>query len=400
MTDLRCDALILGGGIAGLWALARLRNQGLGAALLSRGPLGAGQTLWSQGIIHGGVKYTLGRAAGRAARAIAPMPGLWRDALAGRGPVPLPGARTLSDHQIMWTTPGLGSRVFAAAAGAALRAGVDRLSGQRRPAWLAGSPAGVHAYAVPEPIVDVPSVIAELARAHAPALGLIDRVASIDPESGAVVAVDHLGRSASVRAGLIVLAAGAGNPALLDACAPPVPDPPRMQRRPLHMVMAFDAPADVHGHCIGMGTTPRLTVTTATRATGQRVWCLGGTLAEHGVGRPAQEHADTARRELHACLPWLDLSGLRLRTGTIDRAEGFTPDGSRPDEPTITAHKRLLTVWPTKLAFAPLVAERVLASALALRSPSGPDLAACDPQRAGLLAPPLGTPPWDQEPTP
>jgi glycerol-3-phosphate dehydrogenase len=56
---LQVDVAILGGGIAGLWLLARLRQAGYSTLLLESQALGAGQTIASQGIIHGGLKYAI-----------------------------------------------------------------------------------------------------------------------------------------------------------------------------------------------------------------------------------------------------------------------------------------------------------------------------------------------------
>ena len=50
------DIVIFGGGIAGLWLLNRLQQQGLDVILLESAGLGGGQSLASQGIIHGGLK--------------------------------------------------------------------------------------------------------------------------------------------------------------------------------------------------------------------------------------------------------------------------------------------------------------------------------------------------------
>ena len=75
----RVDVLILGGGGAGLWLLDDLHRQGYSAALVEASSLGSGQTIASQGIIHGGLKYALnGKAAGSAAKAIRDMPLRWR----------------------------------------------------------------------------------------------------------------------------------------------------------------------------------------------------------------------------------------------------------------------------------------------------------------------------------
>jgi len=71
------DALILGGGVAGLWTLDRLHRAGHSVLLIEPNALGAGQTIWSQGILHSGLKYTLAGALNKAARAIQSMPERW-----------------------------------------------------------------------------------------------------------------------------------------------------------------------------------------------------------------------------------------------------------------------------------------------------------------------------------
>ena len=53
------DVAIFGGGVAGLWTLSLLRNQGYNAVLFENNTLGGGQTRYAQGIIHGGTKYAL-----------------------------------------------------------------------------------------------------------------------------------------------------------------------------------------------------------------------------------------------------------------------------------------------------------------------------------------------------
>src|SRR3546814_16235877 len=53
---LHVDVAVVGGGIAGLWLLARLQANGHSAVLVEAVALGAGQKLPSQGIIHSGLK--------------------------------------------------------------------------------------------------------------------------------------------------------------------------------------------------------------------------------------------------------------------------------------------------------------------------------------------------------
>ena len=74
--------LIFGGGVAGLWLMHEAARRNVPALLLESEALGTGQTIASQGIIHGGLKYTLTGNLTGAAKAIAEMPGRWRACLA------------------------------------------------------------------------------------------------------------------------------------------------------------------------------------------------------------------------------------------------------------------------------------------------------------------------------
>ncbi|MDP2380877.1 MAG: FAD-dependent oxidoreductase, partial [Pseudohongiella sp.] len=105
------QVVIVGGGIAGLWLLDRLSNQGMDVVLLEKNGLGNKQTLSSQGIIHGGLKYALNGVLSPASSAIAGMPERWRACLAGRGEVDLRGTRILSEHYYMWSTGSMRSRL-------------------------------------------------------------------------------------------------------------------------------------------------------------------------------------------------------------------------------------------------------------------------------------------------
>ena len=131
---LQVDIAILGGGIAGLWLLNRVRAAGYHAVLFEAEALGSGQSVASQGMIHGGVKYTLGGALSGASEAIADMPAHWRRCLAGDGDVDLRGTRILSDHFYMWSSDNALSRVTTFLASKALRGRVDALKPRDYPA--------------------------------------------------------------------------------------------------------------------------------------------------------------------------------------------------------------------------------------------------------------------------
>src|SRR5262245_52644096 len=126
------DVLIAGGGIAGLWLLNRLRAAGFDAALVDRNPLGTGQTIAAQGIIHSGVKYTFDGVMRPQTEALSSMPKIWMDSIAGHGEVDLRGAEILSEHQFMWSPGSLMGRLVGAMASKAMRSDVATLD---RPQW-------------------------------------------------------------------------------------------------------------------------------------------------------------------------------------------------------------------------------------------------------------------------
>ena len=80
-TKTSVDSVIIGGGIAGVWLLRLLSQNGYNAILLEQDALGSGQTLSSQGMIHGGLKYALSGLLSKESEAIAEMPRRWKQCL-------------------------------------------------------------------------------------------------------------------------------------------------------------------------------------------------------------------------------------------------------------------------------------------------------------------------------
>ncbi|MBL8764825.1 MAG: FAD-dependent oxidoreductase [Phycisphaerae bacterium] len=370
MPTIEAQVVVVGGGIAGLWTLRELLGAGVDAVLVSRGPLGGGQTIGSQGIVHGGIKYALGGKAQRASQSLAETVGSWRAALAGRGIVDLRAARVLTDHQYLWTTGGLGARVFGFAASRVLRSGVTVVRAPERPDVFNGAPPGIDVYRVEEVVLDPESLVRALAADVGVRIVQGDQVRACG-DGGVVERVTA--RSDGVEERTLVgahyvLAAGSGNAALLGSIGsvmgPGAGGEGLMQRRPLHMVMARGAALrPIWGHCLGAGTLPRATITTQPDRGGRVVWYIGGGPAESGVLLDRAEQIEAARREVASCLPWVSLAGVEWATLRIDRAEGRMPDGSRPDEPVVlrpAEASNVVAAWPTKLAFAPLCARRVI----------------------------------------
>ena len=382
---LNVDVAIVGGGIAGLWLLARLRQHGYGALLIENDRLGAGQTLCAQGIIHGGAKYSLGGQISASATAIAGMPVLWWRSLLGEGDIDLRAARLLADYQYLWATRAPASRLAAFFASKLMLGRMEKVAGDV-PAVLRHPEFRGVVYRLDEPIVDVASVLAAFAEHYHESIVL--HQGPVTPKADGTLTLRHAGQPTWViRPTCTVFTAGAGNAALPWAT---------LQLRPLHMVMARGPalPGLLYAHCLGASNVPRLTVTSHYDASGRLVWYLGGGLAEDGIHRDRHEQIRATRRELEALVPWADWSRAEFATFTVQRAEAHQPRGIRPAEPGIFRNGRVLAAWPTKMALAPLLAERIeeMLRALGVR-PRPVNLRAL----ADWPRPEIAVPPWDRE---
>ncbi len=378
------DVAIIGGGIAGLWLLNLLDARGYSAILLERHAFGEGQTIHSQGIVHGGLKYALGGALTAASEALAHMPTRWRDCIEGNGEIDLRGVRVLSNQTFLWSAnDSMLGRLGALLASQLVRGRVRRLARNDRPPPFTSADFGGVVYELDEFVLDPASLLDRLATMrrdrilHA-SVASDDFVFDADGVPQAIRAGDL-----EVSAGVFVLAAGSENGALIAALTT---DGPTMQRRPLHQLVVRGARLpSLYGHCIDSrsGAEPRATITSHTDAAGERVWYVGGAIAANG--RLARAHADLA-----ACVPWIDLGDVRIETVRIDRAEPGNR-GHRPDDAFVRVIGNVVVCWPTKLALAPALGDKVLA---ALTIQPGRDRAALLPHAAQSLA--VAIPPWNR----
>lgn len=392
------ETLVIGGGVAGLWTLDELVRHGHDAALIEAEALGHGQSICAQGILHGGVKYTLSGLLAPGARQVSRMPELWAERLEGRESPDLSGACVRASACHLWRTDSMKSILGMSGAKIALRTRPRKLPKADRPEILKACPGDVAL--LPEKVLETPSLLAALAAPHRDRL-LHGRVRDggfeEDGDRRVWLEVEGAdGASVMVRAGTLVLCAGAGNQALLELFQAGTPGwRPTMQRRPLHMSM-LKGPEQVlpelNGHCVD-GAATRVTVTSSTASDGSRVWQLGGELAEQGCERDPVEQTEAARSCLREAIPGFDpdAAGLQWSSYRIDRAEigsgGTAP--VRPDDVHVDRHRELVVVWPTKMVLAPRAAEKVCGHL------GDGDGAAAPPAFTNLPTPPVASPPWE-----
>lgn len=369
---LQVDVLIYGGGVAGLWALALLRHAGYSVLLLENKALGAGQTIQSQGIIHGGFKYALPGVSDRAsAKAIREMPALWDRNLNG---LDIPDLSTASMHSrecLFWIPSGsrLGIKEKMSKLGLRLlQANPREVPKAEWPGILSGS-ASVHA--VPEPVLDTGSLLGALA---AVSPGCVKLYKKSQPP---------------VEAKVTVLAAGKGNADLLERFGQ---DRNIMQVRPLEMILLKGVLPRIYGHCVEGGKAA-LTITSHAWQ-GQIVWQIGGEIAERFANETDYVKVQQgAVAILQSHFPSLDMRGLQIATYRALRAEARTSQGRRPSGAHMIAlAPNLIVAWPTKLALAPVLAKDILNAVAKATRPSG----TADMNLPDLPAPPLAQYPWEQ----
>lgn len=332
--------------------------------LYESGSLGCGQTIASQGILHRGVKYALSTQAAGVSKLLAESQSIWENALAGRVSqvegggkggfnLDLRGVKQLVTTMHMWAKPaggagfGLLGGITGAAAALAFKSGVSKVEAGRETSAAAfcEAPRNLNLWEVQETCIEAASLIEVMANANQGQL--VQGRSERDQYPGAIE----------------VLAAGIGNEALLRERGI---DPQKWcQRRPLHMVMVKGAPFDLYGHCLKeLSDKPRLTITTSMHE-GERVWYIGGDVAETGIERGEDEQIRAAKHEIAQCMPWItttQYAAMRWATLRVDRAEGKMTDGRRPDGPVVHRFGRTIAVWPTKLALAPVAAKLVLSA--------------------------------------
>lgn len=366
-SKLKTHVAIFGGGIAGLWLLNRLRQRNIDCVLIENNQLGSGQTIYSQGIIHSGVKYALTGKLTVSAEAMKSMPDLWRQCLEGNGEIDLSGVTVLSEYQYLWSPGSLTANLAVFLASKNLKSQVSCLTKSDYPEVFSAPDFKGSVYRLEEPVLAVKTLIEALAAPHKEYIikAALDEI-TLD--------TDH-----------IVLLAGKGNQALAEQFGLTLP---KMQLRPLLMV-AVTMPnlPELFAHAMQVSDKPRITITTH-REGENVVWYLGGDLAETGVSRTPEEQIAFAKKELKTLFPHIDFSYAQFQTFYIERAEAVYPSGKKPDGPSMIVEKNVITAWPTKLAFAPLLAQQIVDQLLRSGVQEG------DQPLASTIHPTIANYPW------
>ncbi len=361
-TDIHTDILLFGGGIAGLYLLKLLSNLGYDCMLIEKNQLGGGQSLQSQGIIHGGLKYALGGNLNAESDAIKEMPDRWRKLLAGEETIDLSNTKVIAKTQHMWSAGKFASKFTSFFASKLVRGRIDKLKKDQMPALFQAPQFTGSVYKLTDLVVDTPSLLNNLCQGLEQRILHGEATAFNSDETGNITSSNITlsnGQSLQVHHQTVIFSAGAGNESLTELAK--ITGAP-MQRRPLHMVMAkHDLPYPLYAHGLGTGSKPRITITSHATDDGKMVWYLGGEIAESGINRDSESQIIEGKKELNALFPWVDFSDTEWATFFVDRAEPLQRGLIKPDCAYAHEDKNAIVTWPTKLTLAPDLGDRVLA---------------------------------------
>jgi glycine/D-amino acid oxidase-like deaminating enzyme len=344
------NILIIGGGIAGLWTAHRLQKAGR-RVLLVDAQTKPKQSLYSQGMIHGGQKFILSGEVSAFATALASLPARWDAALQGRGEIDLSAVKVTS-HLQYFVARGMAEGLAAFAAAKVVNAQTSKTAPADYPGILKADQSfkGM-VYTLHEKVLDPKSLINALKQQLGDAC-LEGDVTRLEANGTA-----HLADGRIISADTTIALAGEGNAGFIDALNLPI----ATRLRPLRQVYVADVDDPFYGHIIGLQSKPRFTVTSLQQENGRHEWYLGGLLAEKTQGWSEREIIAFAQKELQEIFPHIAWSQKTYRVFDINRAEYGAPGQDVQAGPVLKKLGSLLFGWPAKLTSAPLLADMVMA---------------------------------------
>ncbi|MDH5738542.1 MAG: hypothetical protein OEZ23_09550, partial [Gammaproteobacteria bacterium] len=324
------------------------------------------QTIGSQGMIHGGIKYSLNASLTGASESVSSMPEFWRQCLSGNNAdnePDLSDVKLLSDSYYLFSDSSLSSRLTTFLGSKLVRGRVTQIAPANYPEVFSSPEFKGRLYLLQDMVLDTASLTRSLVK------GLASRIirALARPVMNDEGAVSHLSLSENadsseivrVKAAFYIFTAGLGNEIFIKHTGV---KGIKTQRRPLHQVIIkSDRLPPIFAHAISLTTasSPRVTITSHTSKTGQTIWYLGGELAETGVNRSEKEQIAFSRKELCRIMPWIDFSASEWSTLRIDRAEPSVSGLLRPEKPVVFGYANMMFCWPVKLTMAPLLGQMV-----------------------------------------
>ncbi|PCK00279.1 MAG: hypothetical protein COA45_00395 [Zetaproteobacteria bacterium] len=351
MSKINTDIVIFGAGIAGLWTFNRLKIMGYDVLLLEKETIGCGQTIASQGIIHSGLKFSLAGKVNALAQSISAMPQIWRDSLKGNGDVDLRGTTINANSQQLLIPSGFMGELTKLVTKKTLGNSVHEVAEKDWPEDIKNSGFKGSIINMNELVLDIPSILRVLADPYKPSIRKISVEEANTP-------FEFLKQN-NIQTKRIIFTSAANNQKIAEKYAQD--KGLATQKRPLMQGMIRNAPFPLYAHLVGKTDKPVASITTHKMSDGSLIWYLGGGVAERKKEANPQDVYNDMIKAFKTYLPNINLSNIEWDVLPIDRVEGKSKtDSWMPDTPTIHHTDGALYCWPTKLTFAPMLADMII----------------------------------------
>lgn len=361
MKELDADIVVFGAGIAGLWTFHTLKQLGYNTVLLETDSIGSGQTVASQGIIHSGLKYVFSGKINALARSISEMPDRWRKAMRGEGLVDLSSAEKMASSQYLLIPHGRMTGLLELLTKKTLGRSVKTVPPEDWPTEIKQSGFKGSAIYMDEPVLDPKAIARALAEPFRDSIRKIDWPGSVRFEQTDTGAIEKIifNDSTAICPKHVIFTAAGGNEVIARQLGHD--KGLQTQHRPLLMPMVKNAPFKLHAHCVGTSDKPVVTISSHKDQDGGVVWYLGGQIAERPLDADREELFNDARKVLEKYLPGADLRHTKWAALPINRVEGKRSNQKKlPDTPILHTHENVIYGWPTKLTFAPFLADKIM----------------------------------------
>ena len=355
----KVDIAIFGAGISGLWLFNSLKAKGYNVILIENTAIGGHQTMASQGMIHGGQRYTLQGALSSHSESIATMPKIWDECLEGTRNPNLKNVQILSKKQYLWSNGGFTSNVTAFFASKAMNSRVNALDQENLPPiFKSSNKFKGKVYELDEVVIDIKSLAESLSYQFIKDIYKADEIIyNVENNKLVNVALENAGEKIILSAKKYIFTSGKGNEKIANLISP---KKQITQARPIKQIMVREVEYPLYAHCITTDPRPRVTISAHPLDNGKYVWYLGGLVAVYGTDKSDKEAISFAKKELKTLFSWIDWDNKEWSTLLIDRAEPYTATGLLPEGPQVKEIDNCVLVWPTKLTFAPAITDKII----------------------------------------
>lgn len=368
-TIIESDITIIGGGIAGLWTANVLKQMGFNVILIEKNALGNYQTINSQGIIHGGVKYSLVGKISNATSNIAKMTEAW-DLSFSNKILNRPNLIDLSSTKINSTCHDLcfpNSNFFKLSSfvtSKVLSSKCKMINKNDDDYQKSLNDLGYNGivYRISEKVLDTKSLINNLSKNIKQNIIKLDSY-EINYKDNKIknITFEVNNQNYNITSKLYIFTKGQNNQNIINFSE----NLPKQQLRPLQMIYAKpEININLFAHFISKenkNNKPFATITTHKNINNQNILYFGGQVAEsEHIDTPKNIHIDNLKQQIKNIFPKVNLENWQWDTIKINRAEVSQEYNKMPDTSFAIKQNNIILGWPTKLTFAPDFADKVI----------------------------------------